>query len=372
MNVNLDNIKAIRSLACEDHAHNIVPTVLEVEWMITRRCNYDCSYCFPHYHDFISPYIDEEKALIFVDKINLEVTKQNKKVAWKFTGGEPFIDPGFLPLIEKLSKLESTSQMGVVSNGSVSLDQYIRACEYLTNLTISLHLERNEKETNKTLEKIIEINKINNLFFNVNLMFLPGELEKVKEIISLFKENNVKFVLRKITPRIDVTDDQLHYTKTGKHGKLKSEQDQQSAVRNYKEKSDIILTDVEKNNYYSDDELEFLKNNYKKPVWQNVGVWDTDNNYTETNTDKIIAKHANKFKNWICFVGVDSVYIDCLGNFYQGVCMNDGKQGNIYEDSSFFQKKFTVCKRNWCNCSSVMTVRKCKNNNDLNLIGETQ
>lgn len=370
-NIDLDNIKAVRSLACEDHAHNIVPTVLNVSWMITRRCNYDCSYCFPHNHDFISPYIDEKNALIFVDKIDLEVSKQNKKIAWGFTGGEPFIDPGFLSLIEKLSKLESTSQIMVTSNGSVSLDQYIKASEHLTNLTISLHLERNEKETNKTVEKIIKINNIKNLFFNVNLMFLPGKLEKIKEIILLFKKNNVKFVLRKITPTIDVLDNQLHYTKTDKHGKLKSEQEQQSAASNYKQRADIIITDVEKNSYYSNDELEFFKKNYKEPQWQNTGIWDTHNNYTETNTDKVIAKHANKFKNWRCFVGVDSLYIDCLGNFYRGLCMNDGKIGNIYKDFSFFQEKFTICKKNWCNCNLDMTVRKCKNNNDLNLIGET-
>ena len=337
---NLDNLKAVRSLTCEDHAHNIVPTVLNINWMLTRRCNYDCSYCFPHYHDFISPYINEKNALIFVDKINQEVVKQNKKIAWKFSGGEPFIDPGFLPLIEKLSKLESTTQICVITNGSAPLNQYIRACEFLSNLTISLHLERSEKETNKTIEKIIELSKINSVFFNVNLMFLPGKLEKIKEIILLFKENNVKFVLRKITPNIDVPDDQMHYTKTGKRGELKSEQEQQNAHINYKLRSDIIITDEEKNNYYSNDELEFLEKTYLEPQWQNIGIWDVHNNYTETNTDKIIAKHANKFKNWICFAGVDCLYIDCLGNFYRGACMNDGKMGNIYEDSSFFQEKF--------------------------------
>jgi molybdenum cofactor biosynthesis enzyme MoaA len=361
---------AVRSLQCEDHANNIPPNVLQVLWMHTRRCNYDCSYCSPHYHDFISPFPDSEKVKRFFQKINSEALLMSKTIKWIITGGEPFVDPNFLSLLLELHNYSTTKQINVTTNGSASLDNYVPSLKYIDGLTISLHLERQDKEINKTVEKIIFLSKNTDRFINVNLMFLPGKLEKIKNIIEIFESNNVKYVLRKLHPREnDLVDDALlPNIPNKKYGVPKSFDEQIIAKQAYMTADDEKTTkDFDKQ--YSKKELEYLDLHTKIPTWNNIGVWTDQESYYETNTDNILIKNAHNFNEWTCFAGVDMLYIDHDGHIYRGRCCNGGIIGNIETSDKFFLTTPTICEKNWCGCNTDMSVRKCKTTKEYNLIG---
>ena len=80
------------------------------------------------------------------------------------TGGEPFVNPDFLNILAYAKQKPSLTQLSVVSNGSIPLQIYLKATEYLTNITVSLHLEQPQSVTEQTLNTIIELNRVEGCF----------------------------------------------------------------------------------------------------------------------------------------------------------------------------------------------------------------
>lgn len=357
-------IIAIRSLMCPDHAHNIIPTVLTISWMLGKRCNYDCSYCHAHSHDAVSPFLDLESAKKFVSHIFDFASTHHKKIKWAFTGGEPFIDPGFVPLVRMISDHASTEQINVTTNGSVPLKVYTDCEKNFTGITISLHPERPEFEIKKVIDKIIHLNKHTNMFINVNLMFLPGHQSLMEQIIKEFNIHNVKFVLRKIL-NFDQTVKNSHtfydLVKNKKDRVLIPIADQSNRKQSWKKNNSKIL---EKNNlnYYTQDEMQFLESTNKNIIWNNMGAWYSDGTYEELNTDYLGTASIPSFDGWTCFAGVDQLAVDFDGSVYTGQCQNGGAVGHISNNKTTFLTSPSKCTTKYCTCNSDVPIRKSQDN----------
>jgi len=361
---NIESLVAVRSLQCEDHALHNVPNVLTVVWNLGKRCNYDCSYCSPHVHDLVSPFVNLQDSLNFINVINTEVQKSNKKIKWAFTGGEPFVDPNFLTILDYLNNLSTTYQVNSISNGSLPLETYVKSLEYLNGVTISLHLERRDKEILDTIKKICELEKLGKGFINVNVMFLPGKMEQVKHIINILETHSVRYVIRRITPQVAVGDELSPYVGSKKKAVLKDIHKQKNTKFDYKLKNDV---DSQQVTYYNNEELAFIESRHKTS-WQNCGLWDIDYNYQELNTDDLVSKDLHSFTNWICYAGVDSIFVDFDGSIYRGLCLNGKEIGHIRDQSKIFQENPTICGLQRCFCNTDIAIRKCKSINELPLI----
>ena len=92
-------------------------------------------------------------------------------------------------------------------------------------------------------------------------------------------------------------------------------------------------------------------------TWQNVGIWNTDLEYTETNSDLMVSNNQNRFNNWHCFIGIDSLFIDFDGLIYRGVCHNEGSIGQLGGNINFVGAP-TVCQKLWCTSNVDQTIRK--------------
>ena len=119
--------------------------------------------------------------------------------------------------------------------------------------------------------------------------------------------------------------------------------------------------------YYSSDELLLLEQLNNKISWHNAGTWSDDNSYQEINTDHLVSLGKNNFKNWICYAGVDGIYIDWDGTIYRGMCLNDGPIGHISKDN-FITTTATKCNLNLCGCNVDIAIRKASNTTYLKLI----
>jgi molybdenum cofactor biosynthesis enzyme MoaA len=362
--MNDKKIIAIRSLLCPDHAHNIPPTVLAISWLLGKRCNYDCSYCPPHTHDAVSPFLDQASAINFVSNVLKFTEANNKKIKWSFTGGEPFIDTGFLPLVKMISNHASTEQINVTTNGSLPLKTYVDCENIFAGITISLHLERSEFEIRKTIKKIIHLNKNTSMFINVNLMFLPGQQSQVEQIIQEFNTHNVKFVLRKILNH--------NFSLENSHPFHQLTEDKKSRIlipitdqREYKmEWKKNNKDELEKNNqnYYTQTEINFLESVNKKIAWNNMGAWYEDGTYEELNTDYLCTLKIPSFEGWTCFAGVDQLSIDFDGSVYVAQCHNNGPIGHISDHRTTFLTSPGKCNTKHCNCNIDIPIRKSQNN----------
>lgn len=344
---------AIRSLQCVDHAMHVPPRTLGINWFLGKRCNYDCSYCSPHTHDAVSPFVELDTALRFADRVHDYCRLNNKTMKWSFTGGEPFIDPGFMDLVQHIGTNDTTIQMNVITNGSLPLEVYQRASPLFRNITVSLHLERSLIEIASILDKISNIGNC-----TVNLMMLPGRTQQVLEIVKQLQQQNTPFVVRKITPNME-NSQLLPYKIDGSGKKQKTLMDiaQQKEQKILWKKTLDAKRSQTLGDFYSPEETEFLSTINQTPQWHNCGTWFEDLSYTEINTDHLVANDKIGFNGWTCYAGVDQLYIDYDGTVYRGVCLNDGPVSHI-SDWIGMQDQPTVCQQHNCVCNFDICVRK--------------
>jgi MoaA/NifB/PqqE/SkfB family radical SAM enzyme len=345
---------AVSSLESPDHAVRKDPKIITITWFIGKRCNYDCSYCSPYVHDNYSPHIDKNKAFYFIDQIDNYSTQKNKKFKMNITGGEPFVHPYFIDIIKYIKAKENLSQITSITNGSLTINMYVESLKYLDSLTISLHLEKSDAIINETIEKILLLNKFENKFLNINLMALPGKLEKVKKIIQKFNDNNIKFILRKIDP----LPANQNVIKKGDTEKILEERENfiESKIKHKEEVNHNL--DQTYNNYYSKEELDFMQN-YKNPKqWNNIKLHFPKQTF-EMNTDEIKSRNLNNWKNWQCYIGLDSLYIQHTGEIFRGNCMQGNSLGKIGGKINWPTEPI-ICPVNRCSCNSDMIVRKVK------------
>lgn len=372
--MNKKNIIAIRSLASSHHAKFLDPKIVSIVWNIGKRCNYDCSYCPPSDHDWISDHLELTSCKNLINNFNEQLKNQKKLFKFEITGGEPYVHPDILDILKTIKhSSQCSNQICVTTNGSLPTLLYEKSFEYITNLTISLHLERPEHEVIKILDKIVYLNtNYPNILINAQVMCLPGKFDFIQQsIIPILKNNNVKYTLRRIHPwSNDLVDD---YTDLNNKDLLKTKfsLDKQSEhkkitkikIHNFLEK--MNQTDL----YYSNDELTWFAEHSSNTTWQNIGVWDHELNYYETNSDLLRANESIRFTGWTCFVGIDLFMIDFDGKIYKGSCFNDPPIGH-YSETFTLPDLPTTCKKTFCLCNTDITVRKSLDEH-LNLITST-
>lgn len=107
---------------------------MELVWVITRNCNYDCHYCFDHNNK--SDFLSFEKCKKIVDFI-FEI---DKDINLNLTGGECTSHPDFIRIIEyinyKQSQSSKTKMLTIFTNLSKDPDFYINFAKKNTNLNV--------------------------------------------------------------------------------------------------------------------------------------------------------------------------------------------------------------------------------------------
>ena len=348
---------AIRSLQCVDHAQHIPPRVMTVLWFLGKRCNYDCSYCSPHVHDAVSPFVDQHSAMRFADHMCEHMLQADRKIKWSFTGGEPFLDPGMMLLAKHLRQQTCTEQINVVTNGSLPLEVYRHAGKIFDGITFSLHLERSPEEIHSIVDKISEIQEC---MTSVNLMFLPGRLDLVQDISARLQQHGINHVVRKILPPV-LDPDLVPYTAKSDQRKAQILDDmtQQVSKKIMWKKYNLGTSHTQQiDHYYSLQERNYLENSNQNVGWNNCGVWFEDGSYQELNTDFLVANDLNRFQGWQCYAGVDSLYVDFDGSIYRGMCQNAGAIGHIADVFDLGKIVPTRCQLAQCTCNSDIAVRK--------------
>ena len=359
------SLVAIRSLLGEEYVVSLDPGIVVINWNFGKRCNYDCSYCSPAVHDWISPHHSLTDIKNFVTNLDRWISSQGKTFKVSLTGGEPMVHPEIIEVLQIIRSASSCNEkLVLVTNGSVPLEKYKQALEYVTHLTVSLHLERSDQEIQDILDKIVTINRLYpngpNRSLNVQVMCLPGKFDFIENtVIPLFSKNQVRFTLRRIRPWLNETVDEWQDTDRRQILKkiytLEEKKNMKLAERN---DLDQRLGQVyESGNYYSFKELEWLATHVPETHWQNIGVWFDDLSYTETNSDLMASNGKNSFNGWTCWAGLDTLAVEFDGTIYRGMCKNDGPIGHLGSHIEF-PKTTTVCKRNWCTGNPDQCTRK--------------
>jgi MoaA/NifB/PqqE/SkfB family radical SAM enzyme len=357
---------AISSNESELQASQKDPRLINVTWFLGRRCNFDCSYCSSMTHDNFSKHIELHHAFNFIDNLNQHCVTTRKKFKITFTGGEPFVHPNFIKILEYSYKKENMYQQGVVTNGSLPLDVYQKAINFLNNITISVHLEQKETDIHKLIDKIIILNEDKNIFLNVNIMALPGKFDQVEMIMHKLSKHSVKFILKKIDPPNKEELPEFYQGNKPKKNMYKESESKTSLeVKKEFKKFDRKLIQERQKQYYNQAELDFFKLNAKDNEWPNIKLHFQDKKIL-INTEILKRNNLNRWREWICFIGIESLYIEHDGSVYRGICMQGDKLGNI-SDKIIWPTNPIVCNLDYCTCAADMCTKKVKDKKYLNM-----
>jgi MoaA/NifB/PqqE/SkfB family radical SAM enzyme len=286
-----------------DHQNSI-----KIEWNLGKRCNYDCSYCPKEIHDNTSPHTDIEILKTAIDKL----VTLGKPIRLSFTGGEPSVHPKFQELI-MYARFKGIHWISVTTNGTrpyefyriLPVDQYV----------FSIHFEYDWLRVYDTMSKIADKTKIKLV---AQIMCHHDHMTSAMTVFAKCLQDHIPATLRRI-----------RWTQ-GDHD---------------------LFDDMR----YHPDDLNWIKKQ-EATVQGNCIIDDKQ----IIHANDVIKLHLNKFKDWKCNVGLESLMINWDGEVHRATCRVGDSIGNIYSNTFKPVTEPVICTRNFCTCSADIPITKIK------------
>jgi organic radical activating enzyme len=162
----------------------------QIYWEIGRRCNYDCSYCWPWIHNNTDPHKPLEDLMRATHLIEKKFTK-GESVNFIISGGEPTTNKDFLDWIRYLNACNH--HVSLHSNGSRKPDYYRELIHY-GDLNLSVHFEFYDRAKFIKVVEAVTDEKVKNRnqgvgHLEVKMMMAPHDRD-----IALSLENDLKSI----------------------------------------------------------------------------------------------------------------------------------------------------------------------------------
>lgn len=160
----------------------------QVYWEIGRRCNYDCSYCWPWIHNNTDPHKSLAELMRATRLIEEKFIKDGK-VNFIISGGEPTANKDFLDWLRYLNSCGH--HVSLHSNGSRKPDYYEEIIEY-GDLNLSVHFEfydraRFVKVVEAVAAKKAKLNNYRVGHLEVKFMMAPHNRDEAKALAEELK-----------------------------------------------------------------------------------------------------------------------------------------------------------------------------------------
>lgn len=172
---------------------------MQIEWMISKRCNFACSYCPPIWHDKTSPQLTLDQLKAAWEKIiKITAHKTDQKIHLTIIGGEPTLNKDLLPFLKWVNENYSNriGEIGIVTNGSANSNLYIELVKYCNWITFSTHSEyMNEKKFFRNVVRAHKHSKHKKCMVMVNLMlesWYNNRINVYQEFLNKFGIANYK------------------------------------------------------------------------------------------------------------------------------------------------------------------------------------
>lgn len=300
--------------------------ILKINWILNLKCNYNCSYCSSYAHNNYDLGLDFsiiERAILKLYKFSL---KNNLNVNISYSGGEPMLYKNIKDVL-LLSK-NKFYNISMLTNCSLSIKHYEPILKNLNTLIGTIHFDyiNDDKKLNIFLNKIKYFKE--NVNFILHLMLHPLYKEKIIKIKEFCDLNNIKYTYKKIIPL--KVDNKINYS-------------------NKQSSFDIAYNEID--NFYKNFEIDFESK-----------ILNCEINYGDKiekiSANALFNNNLNKFKNWKCYAGINSLFIKNNGDVYGSICQEGGLIGNIKNDDFKLRTNPVICTKNSCNCISDIQIKK--------------
>lgn len=171
-----------------------------LSWRVGIRCNYDCMYCSPTWHNNT----DSFHSLEDLQRAWIEIFDKTKfrELPYKilFTGGELTANKNFLPFVVWLKQNYSKHlyKLIVTTNGSASLSYYEKMFQCVDNITFSVHSEHIDEQ--RFFDMIVKLHQTlpTDKFLHVAIMNEFWNQERIKMYTSLLNEHQISYSINEI------------------------------------------------------------------------------------------------------------------------------------------------------------------------------
>jgi organic radical activating enzyme len=321
-----------------------------INWNLTNKCNFSCSYCHPYNYEGSSPTFDLEVYKEFIVKI-INHIDDDRQLVVSFTGGEPTAMPHFEELLEFL--VENGVQVGLTTNGSKSIKFWEKYKKHFRWVSFSFHAE---KTSLKHCLKVVETLWPHTLL-GVRIMMHPKQ-EYFDKCMEFFEMLQVRpYMGHFFVEKVPVIDDWL--TPDEKPHMYTAEQFEKINEKKFFERKSAN-PQVPLNEFYM-------------PI-ETSGVFRTKDGRlaeeTSLNTNNLYISQKNKFYDWLCYAGVEGLFVNEQGIIHRATCLPDyidgelACLGDLYDLSDLdLPTEPIVCKKQGCYCNTDIVFSKKKVDN---------
>lgn len=163
------------------------PIPYQILWDLGRRCNYNCTYCWPSVHSNTEKFPLYEQVVAAIDMI-INNWSHGEEIRWNFGGGEPTMHPQFLDIIKYLKS--KNQWILVTTNGSRSNKFWREAVQHVNSINMSAHFESmdlykgNEDRFLENCRIIMQHHDVvdDDFWLEIKLMTPPGFLDRAQAL----------------------------------------------------------------------------------------------------------------------------------------------------------------------------------------------
>ena len=251
--------------------------LFNISWILGRFCNYNCSYCWPYARSDKLDYQSLEVYKSTVDEIKRQARLNGfTQFHWSFSGGEPTAFKQLTDLVKHLDETESTYQsIHMTTNLSPGSKWWNTWCSNTAllqrrSITASFHYEfaKEQEFGDKCLQLMYE-----GVHVTVNQVMVPEKFDELYARLERFNKRGINVTLK---PQSDPTA------------------------------SKVV-------DGYTDDQIKILQEGFPQraeggELFQ-IRLNDGTKDYYIDQAERFNALGFNKFTNWNCNSGYQSVII---------------------------------------------------------------
>ncbi|XZG71860.1 radical SAM protein [Chitinibacteraceae bacterium HSL-7] len=299
-----------------------------VNWALTTKCNYRCSYCHPDLHNGKIKTPNYDVVSGFVDRVFKYCDSRGVRPFFEFGGGEVTYLKWFGDLLRLIHGRGGL--VNIISNASSSLSWWEEYVPYLNGVCLSFHVEE-VKDHNYFIRvaQVASASPTTNL--HVNIMMLPGKFDDCLSLAHRLKEN---------VPCAIALQPLFHgFGGGGLSGKFAYTDEQEEIMQS------------------------FSGNQLDKPIPQPRGsmlVTHADGKVVTRSSFDLLVTNSVNFQGWECSAGIENIVITFQGDIYRAWCMQDAPIGSIYDDDLVLPTVPTRCRTKICQCGIDICSSKIK------------
>lgn len=186
----------------ESRIVQVTPTeeYFSVTWQVGIRCNYDCMYCSPEWHDNTSKHHSLETLKEAWLRIYSKTQYLNLPYKISFTGGELTTNRHFLPFVTWLREQYGNKlfKLLLTTNGSATFKYYSKMFDAIDNISFSVHSEHINEQ--KFFDMIIKLKQQINKskFIQVDIMNESWNKDRIPLYTDLLTKHNISYTINEI------------------------------------------------------------------------------------------------------------------------------------------------------------------------------